>query len=155
MTRWTRSRTRSTSRWPGSLAPGAPLYNFYFAGNLLANAVADADVASYFDQDLASALSYNYTSARLGVVSASFGIADLNDSTWDQELQEAAATGVTIVGSERRPGERPRQPHRTERRPVAGLARVRGVQHVGCALGRGHVPRVQRHPGGLAQRDGI
>ncbi len=83
----------------GSLAPGAPLYNFYFAGNLLANAVADADVASYFDQDLASALSYNYTSARLGVVSASFGIADLNDSTWDQELQEAAATGVTIVAA--------------------------------------------------------
>ncbi|MGI0155645.1 MAG: protease pro-enzyme activation domain-containing protein, partial [Thermoplasmata archaeon] len=44
----------------GSMAPGAPLFNFYFAGSLLYNAVSDADVASYFDQDLASALSYNY-----------------------------------------------------------------------------------------------
>ncbi len=83
----------------GSLAPGAPLYNFYFGGNLLAGAITDADAASYFDLDLASALAYNYTPARLGVVSASFGITDLNDSTWNHELQEAAATGVTVVAS--------------------------------------------------------
>jgi subtilase family serine protease len=84
----------------GSLAPGAPLYNFYFAGSLLASpAATDADVASYFDQDLASALSYNYSPAHLGVVSSSFGITDLNDSTWDGELQEAAAMGVTIVSA--------------------------------------------------------
>ena len=83
----------------GSLAPGAPLYNFYFAGSLLTNAVSDADVASFFDQDLAAALSYNYTPARLGVVSASFGITDLNDSTWNQELEEAAVTGVTVVAA--------------------------------------------------------
>ncbi len=83
----------------GSLAPGAPLYNFYFAGSLLATAVSDADVAPYFDQDLAAALSYNYTPARLGVVSASFGITDLNDSGWNAELEEAAATGVTVVAA--------------------------------------------------------
>jgi subtilase family serine protease len=83
----------------GSLAPGAPLYNFYFGGNLLVGAISDADAASYFDLDLASALSYNYTPAHLGVVSASFGITDLNDSTWNHELQEAAATGVTVVAS--------------------------------------------------------
>ncbi len=83
----------------GSLAPGAPLYNFYFAGSLLASAVSDADIASYFDEDLASALAYNYSPAHLGVVSASFGVTDLNDSTWNQELEEAAATGVTVVAA--------------------------------------------------------
>ena len=83
----------------GSLAPGAPLYNFYFAGSLLASALSDADVATYFDADLSMALSYNYSPARLGVVSASFGITDLNDSTWDSELQEAAAMGVTVVAA--------------------------------------------------------
>jgi len=83
----------------GSLAPGAPLFNFYFAGSLLASATSDADISPYFDQDLAAALSYNYTPNRLGVVSASFGITDLNDSTWNQELEEAAATGVTVVAA--------------------------------------------------------
>ncbi len=83
----------------GSLAPGAPLYNFYFAGSLLTSAVSDADVASFFDQDLAAALSYNYSPAHLGVVSASFGITDLNDSTWNEELEEAAVTGVTVVAA--------------------------------------------------------
>jgi subtilase family serine protease len=83
----------------GSLAPGAPLYNFYFGGSLLASSISDADVASYFDQDLSAALSYNYSPARLGVVSGSFGIADLNDSTWNDELDEAAAMGVTVVAA--------------------------------------------------------
>ncbi len=88
----------------GSLAPGAALYNFYFAGSLLASAVSDADIASYFDLDLASALTHNYTSPgnpdlRLGVISASFGISDLNDFLWNQELEEAAATGVTVVAA--------------------------------------------------------
>ncbi|MGC2359035.1 MAG: protease pro-enzyme activation domain-containing protein [Thermoplasmata archaeon] len=83
----------------GSLAPGAPLYNFYFAGSLLASAVSDANAATYFDQDLASALSYNYSPNHLGVVSASFGLDDLNDSTWNAELEEAAAMGVTVVAA--------------------------------------------------------
>jgi subtilase family serine protease len=85
----------------GSLAPGAPLYNFYFAGSLLLNALTDADVAGYFVQDLAAALSYNYSSAsaHLGVVSCSFGIPDLNESGWNAELQEAAALGVTVVAA--------------------------------------------------------
>jgi pseudomonalisin len=86
----------------GSLAPGAPLYNFYFAGSLLyngGNSLTDANVAAFFDQDLASALSYNYSPAHLGVVTNSFGISDLNDSTWNAELEEAAATGVTVVAA--------------------------------------------------------
>ncbi|MGI0130335.1 MAG: S8 family serine peptidase, partial [Thermoplasmata archaeon] len=36
---------------------------------------------------------------RLGVVTNSFGITDLNDSTWNEELQEAAAMGVTVVAA--------------------------------------------------------
>ncbi len=83
----------------GSVAPGAPLYNFYFAGSLLEAATSDTDVAAYFDQDLGAALGYNYSPARLGVVSASFGITDLNDSTWNEELEEAAAEGVTVVAA--------------------------------------------------------
>lgn len=83
----------------GSLAPGAPLYNFYFSGSLIENASSDAELASYFDEDLASALSYNYGTATLGAVSLSFGLADLNDPTWNVELQEAAAMGVTIVAA--------------------------------------------------------
>lgn len=83
----------------GSLAPGAPLYNFYFAGSLLDRATSDANIAAYFDEDLASALSYNYSPARLGVVTNSYGITDLTDPTWNQELQEAAAMGVTVVAA--------------------------------------------------------
>jgi subtilase family serine protease len=85
----------------GSLAPGAPLYNFYFAGSLLNSATTDSDIAGFFVQDLSAALSYNYSSAgvRLGVVSCSFGISDLNDSGWNAELEEAAAMGVTVVAA--------------------------------------------------------
>ncbi len=83
----------------GSLAPGAGLYNFYFAGSLLATASSNGDVASYFDQDLASALSYDYGNQTLGVVSCSFGVGDLNDTLWDEESQQAAAMGVTIVAA--------------------------------------------------------
>jgi kumamolisin len=83
----------------GSLAPGAALYNFYFAGSLLSQAPSDADVAQYFDQDLGSALAYGYGNATLGVVTCSFGIQDLNDSLWDEELQKAAAMGVTVVAA--------------------------------------------------------
>jgi pseudomonalisin len=81
----------------GSLAAGAPIYNFYFSGSLIAGTPSDSDIASFFDQDLAAALSYNYGSAGLGVVSGSFGIMDLNDSLWDHELEEAASMGVTVV----------------------------------------------------------
>jgi subtilase family serine protease len=91
----------------GSLAPGAPLYNFYFAGSLLNSAPTDADVAAYFDQDLASALSYNYSPAQLGVITCSFGISDLNDSVWDSELQQAAAMGVTVVAASGDQGDAP------------------------------------------------
>jgi subtilase family serine protease len=93
----------------GSMAPGAPLYNFYFAGSLLYNAINNADVASYFDQDLESALSYNYTGtgARLGIISCSFGISDLNDTTWNAALQEAAVMGVTMVAASGDQGDAP------------------------------------------------
>jgi len=82
----------------GSLAPGASLYNFYFAGSLLAGATPVlGSVADDLADDLAAALSYDYGSSRLAVVSASFGLPELNDSLWDTELQEAATTGVTVV----------------------------------------------------------
>ena len=83
----------------GSLAPGAGLYNFYFAGSLLATTSSDADVAAFFDQDLASALAYDYGNQSLGVVTCSFGVTDLNDSLWNEEIQQAAAMGVTIVAA--------------------------------------------------------
>lgn len=81
----------------GSMAPGAALYNFYFAGSLLAGSSPVGDLADDFADDLGAALAYNYSPAHLGVVSGSFGLPDLNDSTWDSYLTEAAAMGVTVV----------------------------------------------------------
>ena len=80
----------------GSLAPGAPLYNFYFAGSLLGSGTW-SDAADLFAADLSAALNYNYSPARLGVVSASFGLPDLTDALWNSDLEEAAATGVTVI----------------------------------------------------------
>jgi subtilase family serine protease len=90
----------------GSLAPGASLYNFYFAGSLLQSG-SDSDIVGFFDQDLAAALAYNYSTQALGVVTCSFGISDLNDTTWDQELQQAAAMGVTVVAASGDQGDAP------------------------------------------------
>ena len=82
----------------GSLAPGSSVYNFYFAGSLLASSSATAQsIASDFAQSLADVLGYNYTPAHLGVVSASFGLPDLNNSAWNRELDVAALLGVPIV----------------------------------------------------------
>ncbi len=84
----------------GDMAPGAPLYNFYFAGSLAATTAGGplTDLADDFALDLATALNYTYPSGvQLGVVSGSFGLPDLNDSAWNAALQEAAATGVTVV----------------------------------------------------------
>ena len=87
----------------GSLAPGAPLYNFYFSGSLLANPnTVLSTVAGYLADDLSAALAYNYSGGagtHLGVVSCSFGLPDLNNSAWDADLQEAAAMGVTVVAA--------------------------------------------------------
>jgi kumamolisin len=83
----------------GSLAPGAALYNFYFAGSLLAGSSPIGDLADDFAYDLGAALSYNYSPAHLGVVSGSFGLPDLNDSAWNADLTMAAATGVTVVAA--------------------------------------------------------
>jgi subtilase family serine protease len=80
----------------GSLAPGASIVNFYFAGSLLAQATSSRSVADDFAFSLSQALAHNYSPARLAVVSGSFGLPDLNDSTWNFEAEEAAATGVTI-----------------------------------------------------------
>jgi subtilase family serine protease len=119
----------------GSLAPGAALYNFYFAGSLLQSS-SDSDVAGYFDQDLADALSYNYSSQSLGVVTCSFGISDLNDSTWNQELQEAASMGVTVVAASGDQGNAP--DHLTGRSdgqwpvwPATAASNTSGVVSVG------------------------
>ncbi|MCI4372082.1 MAG: hypothetical protein L3K02_00330, partial [Thermoplasmata archaeon] len=81
----------------GSIAPGAALYNFYFAGSLLAGNTPVGDLANDFADDFGAALAFNYTPARLGVVSGSFGLPDLNDSEWNSYLTEAAAMGVTVV----------------------------------------------------------
>jgi subtilase family serine protease len=85
----------------GSLAPGAALYNFYFAGSLLAGSTPYGDLADDFADDLEAALTFNYSTAHtdvhLGVVSGSFGLPDLNDSTWNSYLTEAAAIGVTVA----------------------------------------------------------
>ncbi len=82
----------------GSLAPGAHLFNFYFAGSLVAGTTVVSDLADDFAVDLNQALNYPYPSGvRLGVVSGSFGLPDLNDSAWNSALLEAAATGVTVV----------------------------------------------------------
>jgi subtilase family serine protease len=81
----------------GSLAPGAALYNFYFAGSLLAGSTPIGDLADDFADDLGAALAFNYSPAHLGVVSGSFGLPDLNDSSWNADLADAAATGVTVV----------------------------------------------------------
>jgi len=81
----------------GSLAPGAALYNFYFAGSLLAGNAPVSDLADDFAIDLQAALAFPYSPAYLGVISGSFGLPDLNDSAWNAGLTEAAATGVTMV----------------------------------------------------------
>jgi subtilase family serine protease len=81
----------------GSLAPGSSVYNFYFAGSLIAGATPTSAVAAYFAQDLSEALAYNYSPAHLGVITGSFGLPDLNDSLWNIELGVAAATGVTVA----------------------------------------------------------
>ena len=86
----------------GSLAPGADLVNFYFAGSLLAAPTSnpsDGDIADDFGQTLEAALTHNYSPASLVAVSASFGLPDLNDALWDTELENAAATGVTVLAA--------------------------------------------------------
>lgn len=82
----------------GSLAPGAHVVNFYFAGSVIVGQGALTDLADAFAADLSQALNYGYgTGVRLGVVSGSFGLTDLNDSAWNSALLQAAATGVTVV----------------------------------------------------------
>ncbi|MCI4364602.1 MAG: hypothetical protein L3K10_00840 [Thermoplasmata archaeon] len=81
----------------GSLAPGVALYNFYFAGSVLAGSTPAMNLADAFAADLSAALAENYSPARLGVVSGSFGLPDLNDSAWNSDLTIAASTGVTVV----------------------------------------------------------
>jgi subtilase family serine protease len=83
----------------GSMAPGATVVNFYFPGSLLVNPPAYSSLAADFAQSLSDALAYNYSPAHLGVVSGSFGLPDLDDSAWDQELKAAATTGVTVVAA--------------------------------------------------------
>jgi len=84
----------------GTLAPGAALYNFYFAASAITGSTTAGDAADYFAMDLARALDYSYpVPDHLAAVSCSFGIPDLHDSLWDTELLTAAATGVTVVAS--------------------------------------------------------
>jgi len=91
----------------GSLAPGSSLYNFYFAGSLLQGSATVGDAANYIADDLAQALSYNYGTAHLAIVSCSFGLPDLNNSAWNAELLTAAGTGVTVVSASGDQGDAP------------------------------------------------
>lgn len=81
----------------GSLAPGATLVNFYFAGSLLENPPPYSSLADDFAQSLSDALNYSYGAAHLAVVSCSFGLPDLNDTFWNFEAAKAAAMGVSLV----------------------------------------------------------
>lgn len=83
----------------GSLAPGAALYTFYFAGSQMdLPLLPAADLADDFAADLASALNYSYAPSHpLAVVSGSFGLPELNDSLWDSGLEWAKTLGVTIA----------------------------------------------------------
>jgi subtilase family serine protease len=96
----------------GSAAPGATLANFYFAGSLIASSSATySSLAGDFAQTLAEALAYNYSSARLALVSCSFGLPDENYSSslsdWNTETAAAAITGVTIVAASGDQGDAP------------------------------------------------
>jgi hypothetical protein len=83
----------------GSLAPGASLYNFYFAASVLTGSATNGDAADYFAAALAEALAYPYSPQHLSVVSLSFGLPDLDATAWDAALETAAATGVTVVAA--------------------------------------------------------
>jgi len=83
----------------GSLAPGASLFNFYFAASLLTGSVSDGDVATYFATALEEALAYPYGTQHLAAVSCSFGLSDLENPAWDAALATAASTGVTVVAA--------------------------------------------------------
>ncbi len=91
----------------GSLAPGAPLYNFYFPGDALESGSPLGDLADDLADDLGAALNYSYAPAHLAVVSVSAGLPDLNDSLWNAYLAEAALTGVTVVASSGDDGDYP------------------------------------------------
>lgn len=80
----------------GSVAPGVSLYNFYFAGSLLAGN-SYVGLADDFAQSLSEALAYNYSPEHLAAISGSFSLPDANSTFWDSELEVAAATGVTVL----------------------------------------------------------
>ncbi len=81
----------------GSLAPGAALYNFYFAGSLISQTLGGGYAA--FDVALADALNYNYGPDRLAAVSNSWGLPDMNDAGWDHLEVQAQAMEVTLLAS--------------------------------------------------------
>ena len=83
----------------GSLAPGASLYNFYFAASLLTGGATNGNVADDFATALAAAVAYPYGPQHLAVVSCSFGLPDLDDAAWDAALATAALNGVTVVSA--------------------------------------------------------
>jgi subtilase family serine protease len=87
----------------GSFAPGASLNSFYFAASLFPNTSSSSsalqNIADDFATCLSQALTHNYDGSRLVAITNSYGLPDLNDSLWNTELEQAAATGVTVVAS--------------------------------------------------------
>jgi len=90
----------------GSVAPGAHIYCFYFAGSFLAtNSISGLPLV--FDQALSQALSFNYPGKGLAAISNSWGLPDMNDSIWDGLSQMAAAEGITVLASSGDQGDAP------------------------------------------------
>lgn len=130
----------------GSLAPGASVYNFYFAGSILAGPTPTSTIADDFAQSLSEALAYNYSPQRLAVVTGSFGLPDLNDSFWNAELAVAAGTGVSVLASSGDQGNAPdtltgRQDGPWPVWPASAAFNATGVVAVGgVSLALGGVP---------------
>jgi subtilase family serine protease len=89
-----------------SVAPGASIYCFYFAGSTLAYTNM-AGLPGAFDQALSSALSFVYPGKGLAVISNSWGLPDINDTIWNGLAEMAAGEGVTIVASSGDQGDAP------------------------------------------------
>ena len=90
----------------GSLAPGASLYDFYFAASAFLDHFQGNPVGGMV-ADLDAALSFNYGPDRLAAISNSWGTNDQTNPGWAQLEQKAAALGVTLFAASGDQGDAP------------------------------------------------
>ncbi len=90
----------------GSLAPGAALYDFYFAASSFLDHAQGNPVGGMV-ADLNAALSFNYGQDRLAAISNSWGTNDQTNAGWAQLEQKAAAMGVTLFAASGDQGDAP------------------------------------------------